>query len=424
MSAFAKSILTDAGWDTLASALAGGKLVFVRMEAGDGTVADDAEMEGMTALKNKVMDIPITSYSDDGKGQLTLIGTLSSKNVTTAFYFRELGVIATVGGGPETLYCVANSYDLADYIPDSSNPAVVIQNVEIIVKIDKDVDVTVVLGLGANVTAENIGPATVGAGWFRDKQNNILFFKRFITTSSLRITESADTVQADVIFPQGVPTGCIMEYPSMISPVGWRNCDGSELSRTGFPELYALLGTKFGAGNGIDTYNLPDFRGKSAVGAGLGIGLTARSIGDIGGVENVTLTIAQIPSHTHTASQPAHIHSVHDPTHAHSIADGGHSHGLGDPGHTHDTFYEQHYGGNAVGGPGTYNWTAAWTSSKGAGTGIWCGGSGVGIGIYGAGTGISLYAAGNDPITVSSTGGSQSHTNMHPFLVVNKIIKL
>lgn len=434
MSAFATSILTDAGWDQLASALAGGNLDFVRMEAGDGTVVDDNEIMGMTALKNKIMDIPITSYSDDGKGQLTLIGTLSSKNVTTAFWFRELGVIATVGSGPETLYAASNSYALADYIPDSTNPAVVIQNLEIVVKIDRATNVTVNLSLGANVTAENIGPATVGAGWFRDKLNNILNFKRFVSTVSVKISETTDTIRADAIIPPAIPVGCMMDYPSMTPPTGWLNCDGAAISRTGFPALFLLLGIQFGSGDGSTTFNLPDFRGRTSIGAGSGPGLTARNIAEKGGIENTVLTIAQLPAHNHY---------VNDPTHAHGYADWGHGHGLGDPGHAHSVYDPQHshpaptstnwnppdhspydynvqYVGSAMGGIKTEflgfstQWKPTGIGIYGAGTGMWIGASGIGIAIYGAATGIWL----ND------TGGGQAHSNMQPYLVINKIIKI
>lgn len=482
MSAFTHSVLTDVGWDQLASTLAGKNLIFLRMEAGDGTVTGDAEMQTMTALKNKIMDIPITSYSDDGKGQITLIGTLTSKAVDTAFYFRELGVIATLGGSlaairaaverpdvlaapvGEQLYCVANSYDSADYIPDKNNAAVVVQNIEIVVKIDRSTSYEVIIAAGADVTAQNIGPTTVGAGYFRDKIGSILNFKRLISTSSVRVSETEDTVSADVIFPQGIPTGCMMDYPDMVPPSGWLNCDGSAKARATYPNLFSLLGTKFGAGDGFSTFNLPDFRGKVSVGAGSGPGLTNRLIGDSGGIESVTLTLAQMPLHGHSATasahnhvawQDVHNHYVRDPGHAHSVYDGTHAHGIGDPGHAHSIADPQHshmfvYANtDYANGPGVSNdgqdpypwynnvwgWVNAHTTDigiYGAGTGIWTGAAYSNTSIYAAGTGIwldnaqpAVYTANaQSSVTLTNSGGNQPHTNMPPFLVINKIIKI
>jgi microcystin-dependent protein len=497
MSAFDHSILTNVGWDQLSAAIAGGNLTFLRMEAGDGTVTGDEEMEGLTSLKNYVMDIPITSYSDDGEGQLTLIGTLSSKNVETAFYFRELGVVATVSGSllekigissegthqapvGEQLYAVANSYDLADYIPDKNNAAVVIQNIEIIIKIDRATQITVNLSLGANVTAQNIGPATEGAGWFRDKLGNILYFKRFASSGSFRIFETADLITGEVIFPPSFPTGSLLDYPGLIAPDGWLTCNGSAVNRTTYAALYSVIGNTFGAGDGLTTFNLPDFRGRFALGAGWGPGLSARNVGEAGGFENITLSVSQMPVHSHSASQPAHTHGVYDPTHAHaiydpahqhSIWDPSHSHGFADPGHAHSVYEPWHYhygyfstnsdesstprpgkdsmpqwgyigGGHDYGvsfGRATICLLTALTSYSpsgigiyGAGTGAWNWGAytgtvadwgGTRCGIYGAYTGISLAWAGGEAISVANAGSGQPHSNMPPFLVVNKIIK-
>src|SRR5215831_785411 len=118
MAGFDHSVLTDVGWDALADAISGKQLGFIHMEAGDGTITGgDSQMQTMTSLVHKVMDFPITSFSDDGQGQVTLIGTISSKNNTTGapFYFRELGVKATIDGGTELLYTVANN-TTPDYI--------------------------------------------------------------------------------------------------------------------------------------------------------------------------------------------------------------------------------------------------------------------------------------------------------------------
>ncbi len=199
MAGFDHQVLTDVGWDALADAQSAKKLTFVHMSAGDGTVASDVEMQGLTNLKNRIIDFPITSFSDDGKGQVTLIGTLSSKNVTTGFSFRECGVFATIDTGPELLYCISNAYAQADWIPSKTDAAVVIQSVQIICKIDRVPNMVVNIVAGGDVTAQNIGVATIGPGPFRDKIGQILNLKRFRSPlGTLQLADSGNTIDIDI----------------------------------------------------------------------------------------------------------------------------------------------------------------------------------------------------------------------------------
>jgi microcystin-dependent protein len=91
-------------------------------------------------------------------------------------------------------------------------------------------------------------------------------------------------------------------------PMTWLSCDGSAVSRAMYPDLYALVGTSYGAGDGSTTFNLPDFRGRVVLGAGQGTGLTARAIGAIGGEEAHQLTVAELAAHNHTS--PGHNHNL------------------------------------------------------------------------------------------------------------------
>jgi microcystin-dependent protein len=76
-------------------------------------------------------------------------------------------------------------------------------------------------------------------------------------------------------------------------PQGWVACNGQALPVSQYQVLYALLGTTFG-GNGRTTFNVPDLRGRVPVGADASF-----EQGATGGSESVTLTLAQLPSHTH-----------------------------------------------------------------------------------------------------------------------------
>src|SRR5487761_706908 len=90
------------------------------------------------------------------------------------------------------------------------------------------------------------------------------------------------------------------------APVGWALCEGQTLSISQDTALFSLLGTYFG-GNGQTTFNLPDLRGRVAVGQGQGPGLANYDQGQAGGSETVTLTGSQVPSHTHTMMAAANV---------------------------------------------------------------------------------------------------------------------
>ena len=80
------------------------------------------------------------------------------------------------------------------------------------------------------------------------------------------------------------------------APRGWAYCDGQLLPIAQNTALFALLGTTYG-GNGQTTFALPDLRGRVPVHIGNEI-----SLGQVGGVESVTLTTSHLPAHGHTLS--------------------------------------------------------------------------------------------------------------------------
>lgn len=95
------------------------------------------------------------------------------------------------------------------------------------------------------------------------------------------------------------PAGMVIPYLSEITPTGWLQCNGGPVSRTTYSSLFAVIGTRYGAGDGATTFNLPDFRGRALIGAGQGTGLTLRSLGDDVGEETHVLTETELAAHTH-----------------------------------------------------------------------------------------------------------------------------
>ena len=63
-----------------------------------------------------------------------------------------------------------------------------------------------------------------------------------------------------------LPLGAIVLFGGTNAPTGWLICDGSAISRTTYSKLFSAIGTTFGEGDGITTFNLPNYKGKFAVG--------------------------------------------------------------------------------------------------------------------------------------------------------------
>lgn len=82
------------------------------------------------------------------------------------------------------------------------------------------------------------------------------------------------------------------------APQGWMFCNGQVLQISSNMALFSLLGTQYG-GNGTTTFALPDLRGRVPVGIGQGPGLSNINIGQTFGTETVTLTVPQMPTHSH-----------------------------------------------------------------------------------------------------------------------------
>lgn len=199
--------------------------------------------------------------------------------------------------------------------------------------------------------------------------------------------------------PPGIPgaqeVGSIKAWPSVTPPQTWMVMDGSVISRALYPDLFNLIGTTYGAGDGSTTFGLPDARSRFIVAAGQGTGLTNRVLAAVGGEENHVLVTAELASHTH------------------SIATGqfNHSHTISDPGHSHilQAVYIQ-YQGLAVGSGGNPAYPLGGSNYSNAVSNT---------------TGITGTAAATLPAGVTAAAGTGTgHNTMPPFLVMVYIIKV
>lgn len=94
--------------------------------------------------------------------------------------------------------------------------------------------------------------------------------------------------------------GEVRMFAGNFAPAGWAFCSGQLMAISENETLFQLIGTTYG-GDGQNTFALPDLRGRSPMHMGQGPGLSSYQLSESGGVESVTLTIQQIPTHSHAA---------------------------------------------------------------------------------------------------------------------------
>lgn len=193
-----------------------------------------------------------------------------------------------------------------------------------------------------------------------------------------------------------LPAGSIIQYGGVTAPSGWVVCDGTAYDGANpiYSRLYGAIGLNYG-GSGVNSFQVPDLKGRVPVGLGAGAGLTNRSIAAKGGAETHVLTEAELAGHVHT--QPQHVHG--QPEHQHAVG----ARGSFDPSDT----------SSGVWGfiPTTY--TAAPNGPTGGQTVD---------SLTGLNGGQNTHLAGGE--NTGSTGGNAAHNNMQPFIVVNYIIRL
>lgn len=96
-------------------------------------------------------------------------------------------------------------------------------------------------------------------------------------------------------FSSILPTGTILNYAGSTAPSGWLMTDGTAVSRTTYANLFAVIGTTYGAGNGSTTFNLPNIGDRMIRGKGS----TYATLGGTGGADTQTLVTGNLPDHTH-----------------------------------------------------------------------------------------------------------------------------
>lgn len=235
--------------------------------------------------------------------------------------------------------------------------------------------------------------------------------------TSAVVTNSGTTSAAvlDFTIPKGdtgtgTPTGSVLDFAGSSAPTGWLIADGSAISRTTYADLFAVIGTTYGAGNGSSTFNLPDLRGRVPVGRNSG---TFGTLGATGGAETVTLDTTQIPSHAHANT-------------ASTDSQGGHSHTVTVSGGAHTHILPMAASGGAS-GVNDVPLRASGAADFAFRTNFEASGSGYNSssGTHTHSTSVSTNGAHTHTVTMNNAaaGGGQAHNNLQPYIVLNKIIK-
>lgn len=162
---------------------------------------------------------------------------------------------------------------------------------------------------GLTVSGGNLDSTTYGQGTSFPSSWDVT--RLFWRSDLKRLYYNKGTLGTPVWEGADVPVGTINMYAGATTdvPTGWLLCNGSAVSRTTYAQLFAVLDTEYGVGDGSGTFNLPDFvttnRFPRAASNNAGRGGT-------GGSATHTLTGAESGTavHTHTATQPAHSHAI------------------------------------------------------------------------------------------------------------------
>ena len=127
-------------------------------------------------------------------------------------------------------------------------------------------------------------------------------------TSVMTVNTSGTVINQSATFL--LPTGTLLQFAGASIPGGFLGCDGSSVSRTTYAALFAVIGVIYGVGDNSTTFNLPDMRRKTGVGAGgTSTAILGNTVGSKGGEETHLLNVNEIPSHFHGSSQTPHGHN-------------------------------------------------------------------------------------------------------------------
>jgi microcystin-dependent protein len=163
------------------------------------------------------------------------------------------------------------------------------------------------------------------------------------TTTGFRLSgNSVILVQGgvDVGAIAASPVGTVIDYAGGTAPGGWLLCYGQAVSRTTYALLFTAIGTTWGVGDGVTTFNVPDLRGRGTYGkddmggsaanriTNAGSGIVGTTLGAAGGGQSMTLSQANLPNYALTVTDPGHTHTLTNGTNVLVFTSGSGSQGI------------------------------------------------------------------------------------------------
>lgn len=325
MANFPGLILTDAGRDILAKALAGDTLTFTRVALGDAPAPETPE--ALTALVNEVQSVAIQSLDAIGNGTSKIRAILTNVGLETGYFAREIGVYAT---DPDTLdevlYSYANAGLQPDYIPAAGGATVIEHVFDLITVVDTAADVVAVIDesiiyatkddiTGVTLDGLTVVPPGSSNDYLITNYSSFSAYSVATDVGSVSISDDTITLVIDAGEPQGginmtvtrdgraqvfrLAVGAeIVAQPTIVAPAD---------EQTDIPETPTLATSAFATfPNGADTHASTDWQ--VATDAGF-TSVVFESLADA-----VNLTSISIPSGTLSVSTEYHVRARHNGT--------------------------------------------------------------------------------------------------------------
>jgi microcystin-dependent protein len=199
--------------------------------------------------------------------------------------------------------------------------------------------------------------------------------------------------------------GEIRLFAASFAPKNWAYCQAQILALQSNTALYSILGTTYG-GNGQSTFGLPDLQGRVAIGVGQGPGLQNYALGQKAGTETLSLGIANMPAHTHTATfSGSSAITLNSSLMASTKQATTNIPGTGSP--AANTLAAGYYSDGQGGGFPTAAYVNDTPTAQLTGLSV---------------TVATPGTPGSGTVTNALTGGSQPFANMQPFLAMNYIV--
>lgn len=287
----------------------------VDIVAPDHDVHDQDLADGIASALKKdggnqpTANLPMAGYKHTG------VGDASAKDqyATVKQHASDAGAYCSVGGTANAI-TLTTGFSLSS-IPVGSRltfKAASTNTSAVTVEVD---------GLTAVAVVRNGDGAALSQGEIRADA----FYTIRRDSSNYKLTSGTATAGSADVYARITPVGTVIPWPTATIPAGWLECDGSDVSRTTYAELYAAIGTTYGVGNGTTTFNIPDYRGVFLRGHANGSAndpdrATRTNRGD--GTTGDAVGTAQADAtraHSHTVSVSGTTST--DGAHAHSVAE-------------------------------------------------------------------------------------------------------